>query len=271
MSLIALASAKGSPGVTTSVLALALVWPRRVLIAECDPAGGDILAGHLQAQTAPSGGLLGAAMALRRGQRDHLVNNTVAMDEVGERLLLAGLRDPAQAATLGPLWPGLAEAFTDLESADPPADVLADCGRLAPSGELSGLLTRADAVMLVLRPTLPAVAAAESRVAALQRRLVEATGTSGQLGLLLVGDRPYGAGEVTRALGVPVLAVLADDPPAARVLAGEGRGERRFVRSALLRTASSASERLSVQVGERRNAVAAADQRDISHRVEVVR
>ena len=42
MALIAIASDKGAPGVTTSALALAAVWPRPVLLAECDPSGGDL-------------------------------------------------------------------------------------------------------------------------------------------------------------------------------------------------------------------------------------
>jgi len=44
MSLIAFASVKGSPGVTTTVLALASVWPtsQHLIVAELDPAGGDL-------------------------------------------------------------------------------------------------------------------------------------------------------------------------------------------------------------------------------------
>ncbi|HZD68787.1 MAG TPA: hypothetical protein VFA45_07675, partial [Actinomycetes bacterium] len=44
MSVIALAAGKGSRGVTTAALALAATWPapRRVLLAECDPAGGSL-------------------------------------------------------------------------------------------------------------------------------------------------------------------------------------------------------------------------------------
>ena len=44
--LIALCSVKGAPGVTTSALALALSWPRPVVLAELDPAGGDVLPGY---------------------------------------------------------------------------------------------------------------------------------------------------------------------------------------------------------------------------------
>jgi hypothetical protein len=67
VTLIVMASAKGSPGVTTTALALATVWPRQVLLAECDPVGGDIVAGFLRAAVPPSGGLLDVALAARRG------------------------------------------------------------------------------------------------------------------------------------------------------------------------------------------------------------
>ena len=42
MALIVLASDKGSPGVTTTAITLAAVWPRRALLAELDPSGGDV-------------------------------------------------------------------------------------------------------------------------------------------------------------------------------------------------------------------------------------
>ena len=44
MSVFAFGSARHSPGVTTSLLALAAAWPadRQVLVIEADPAGGDL-------------------------------------------------------------------------------------------------------------------------------------------------------------------------------------------------------------------------------------
>ena len=70
MALIAIASDKGAPGVTTAALALAAVWPRPVLLAECDPAGGDLVyrfpalgGGHLD----PRRGVLSLAVVARRG------------------------------------------------------------------------------------------------------------------------------------------------------------------------------------------------------------
>ena len=48
MALVATCSAKRSPGVTVTCLAFTLSWTRRTILAECDPAGGDIAAGYLR-------------------------------------------------------------------------------------------------------------------------------------------------------------------------------------------------------------------------------
>ena len=69
MSLIVLVSPGGSPGVTTTGLALALAWPRKVVLAECDPAGGAVLAGLWRGQPpacAGSAGLVRYALLARQ-------------------------------------------------------------------------------------------------------------------------------------------------------------------------------------------------------------
>ena len=65
MTLIALASIKGSPGVTTAATALAASWPesRQVLLVEADPFGGDLAPRYAMA---PSGGLSSLFAAARR-------------------------------------------------------------------------------------------------------------------------------------------------------------------------------------------------------------
>src|SRR3954453_2540548 len=95
MSVIALASVKGSPGVSTATLALALVWPRPVLVAECDPVGGDVTAGFLAGMSAPDGGLLGLALALRRGQVNaaDVRQWCLPLDKTGEHWVLASPND----------------------------------------------------------------------------------------------------------------------------------------------------------------------------------
>src|SRR5258708_11342673 len=74
MALIAIAADKGAPGVTTTALALAAVWPRPVLLAECDPAGGDLvyrLPAADGSRLDPRRGLLSLAVAARRGLQPH--------------------------------------------------------------------------------------------------------------------------------------------------------------------------------------------------------
>ncbi len=43
---VSICSAKGSPGVSTLACAMGAVWPveRRIIVAECDPSGGDLAA-----------------------------------------------------------------------------------------------------------------------------------------------------------------------------------------------------------------------------------
>ena len=66
MAVIVLASAAGSPGVTTSTLGLALTWPRPVLLVEADPTGGSaMLAGFFRGTTAQTAGLIDLVWAHR--------------------------------------------------------------------------------------------------------------------------------------------------------------------------------------------------------------
>lgn len=125
--LYALVSAGGSPGVTTAALALALTWPSPVILAECDPSGGDILAGLLAGHVPAGRGLMECAMEAGRGLAANasLVPQLVPLDEDRTRMLLPGLTDPRQATGLGTAWPAVAAALTAQ-----PADVIADCGRL---------------------------------------------------------------------------------------------------------------------------------------------
>ncbi len=246
MSLIALTAAK-SAGVTTSALALAGVWPTPVLLAECDPAGGDINAGLLRGAPA-AGGLLDLALATRRGLTpDQFWAHTVTLSEDATVRLLPGLADPAQHSALTPAWPLLIRMLRALDSAGPTNtarsaaaagwDVLADCGRLAPCTPM-GLLGAADLVLLVLRPRLAHVAHTRSRLSALRSQIADhADGLPPELRLLLVGTSPYRSAEVATALDLPVAGVLADDPPAAAVLAGLAGHRSRFERSPLLRSA----------------------------------
>ena len=69
MSLYALVSPGGAAGCTTTALAVTLTWPKPVILAECDPAGGDILAGLFAGHLPAPRGLLGVAFEAGRGQK----------------------------------------------------------------------------------------------------------------------------------------------------------------------------------------------------------
>ncbi len=242
MTLIAIASAKGSPGVTTTALALAHTWPTRVLLAECDPAGGDIAAGYLAGQVEPGLGLTELIIAARRSDLDSaLPGHLLGLDELRTRLLLPGLRDAGHAAALEPWWDRLAALFTDLRLDDSAIDVLADCGRLATPDPPRALLRRADVVALVLRPTLRSVAQAQAALVGLRRDLADPA----RLIAILAGEgQPYTAREVGHALDVPIL-VLDHDPRAAAVFSDGTGGGRRFASSSLLRSARTVADQLA--------------------------
>ena len=239
MAIIALVSAKGSPGVTTSALACTLSWTRPTLLAECDPAGGDLLAGWLSSLEIPPMGLLQLAVAELRGTAGELSRQVIDLDKKrpNQRRLLPGIADPVQAGTVRATWDRLTDLFAGLESDDPACDVIADCGRLSSPATPWPLLHRADLVLLVvdaasLRTISPAVPAA----AQIRKELTENGRGPGSLGLLLVGDGPYQSTEIQQRLQLPLLGTLPRDRRTASVLSDGGRLR---ANGALLRAAAS--------------------------------
>jgi len=237
VTVVALASAKGSPGVTTTALALALVWPRPVIVAECDPAGGEVTAGFLAGTHAPEGGLLGLALELRRGAitAGQVPRWCARLDTTGSRLLLAAPSDVAARTPIGEVAARLVEVFAALGVADAPWDVLVDCGRLDGAAG-SVVFAGADRSLLLVRPTLRATHVAQTRLAG--------ASAAGGLGVLVVGDAPYGRRDVEVALGVPVVGVIGHDPVSAAVLGGERPAGRGFTRGLLLRSARTLADTL---------------------------
>jgi hypothetical protein len=238
VSLYALVSAGGSPGVTTAALALSLGWPGQVILAECDPSGGDILAGLFAGHMPARNGLL--ALAIEAGQSPDaaaaaLWPQLIELDDERGRLLLAGISDPRQGTALAPVWPMLAATLTAQ-----PADVIADCGRLDARGGPEPVLTVASLVVLVLRPSLRQVSKARARV----EMLAQLLGGSSRVALLLVGEGTHSPREVARALGVPVAATLPHDAKAAALLS-DGIGSRRGLQARpLIRAAGPAGRGL---------------------------
>lgn len=250
MALIALASASGSPGVSTTALGLAMEWPRPALLVEADPTGGSsILAGYLRGHTQPGADLVDLVLS-PRGAAETLPQ--IAAPIPGTSVsYVAGTRTHVQAAALRDHWVGLAEVLTDLEATG--QDVIVDAGRLGLVGSPEPLLCAADLTLLVVRTDLPALVAARSWAESVTRPGVGWRWP----GLLLVGEgMPYTSREVSRLLGLSVMAEIADDPQGAAVFHRGAARPRRFETGTYARSLQAAVEELQAEVGRSRAAVA---------------
>jgi hypothetical protein len=210
--LIALASASGAPGVTTTALALALHWPRPVVLVEADASGGSgLLAGYFRAQL-DQPGLVDLVLAQRADLLREAVPRLLFPLEGTQASVLFGLRSHEQAAGASVLWPPLLEVLRDLDPAG--TDVIVDAGRLGMPGWPRPLVSDADGVLLVTRGDLPGLAGARSWASALA-----ADDEPGHVvRVLLIGEhRPYGAREVARTLGLSVLGSIEWAPELATI------------------------------------------------------
>ncbi|MEU5524682.1 hypothetical protein ABZ759_29475 [Streptomyces sp. NPDC047860] len=256
MAVIALAGCSGAPGVTTSALALLLSWPldpgRRMILAECDPDGGAVLHGLLQGSLGDRYGLRNLSVAARKNefsdafwrQLIDLSSEDGKKESPRDRLLLPGITDPAQAASLGSVWKVLAQMFRGID-AQTNHDVLIDLGRRGAYGPSGVLAEQADAVFVVVRNTLRCLQAAEGRVRTLEERV-------GDVSVLMIDEGPYPAGEVQRVLQVPVVATLPYAPKAARVLSDGAEQPRHFTKSPLMKAARTATTLLIQRAAMRR-------------------
>ena len=233
MSTICLASAHGSPGVTTTALALAATWPshRRCLLIEADPFGGMIAARYGLGDTP---GLSSLAAESRRGLDDEAVWGH-AQHLPGGMPVLVG---PATAEEARAVLRDLGGTLGVWSADQAEIDVIIDCGRI-PAGPSTGDLISAESVTMVLaRPTLDQLRPAAHRLEAL-------TASGADAALLLVGDEPYGPAEVTAALQTRVAGVIAWDPRSAAVLTGAHGAVRDLRRSPMVRSAATLAERLA--------------------------
>jgi hypothetical protein len=243
---IALVSGKAAPGVTTAVCVLASVWPRPVLVADCDPAGGDVLAGWLSPWLTEGWlradiGLLSFATSTRHapaGTAQALRGHCQHVYAAPRVWLLAGVRDAAQGASVGePGWTRLADALAEISVE---MDVLVDCGRLGPASPWP-VLAGAGTVLVAAQPTFRGVAGARAAIGGLDRRVDPAA-----LGLLVCATNSAGrpAREAARALELPLLVQLPHDPAAASVFSDGAGPSRGLDRSPLVRAARTAADRL---------------------------
>lgn len=232
MTLIALASAKSSPGATTVAELVVLRRPtdRRCVLVDCDPAGSDWL---LRPGVAPEPGLVSLAMA---GRRDLDPGAALAhIQTVGDGLEVVVAPAAARQATgaLDLLGDRLGAHLAGLAG----VDVVADCGRLDQGSPALGVLAAADIAVLVARPAvsdLVHLAPWVEQLSALCTVAVVLVG-SGRGGHQVA----YEPAEIAEALGVAVLGVVADDPHAAARLFAQPGSVAGLLRTRLVASATT--------------------------------
>lgn len=246
MGLIAVASAKGSPGVTTVSLAMGALWERPAIVAECDPSGGDVAwrmpapdGQVLDAQT----GLLSLVAAGRKSLHPGLVRQHT-QTIVGGLEVLVGVGSPEQAGGLTQQW----AQFGPLFAAVPGYDVIADLGRIGSVTPQNNLLGSASAIVLV-------VDVAPSSIVHLRERLGYVnTNVGGPLGppihivVIAPPKRTQAVREIRDAIvrtEIPVAGVhhVAHDPRGANVFQGQIKGNPD--RTALVRSVLPLARELS--------------------------
>ena len=233
MSLVGLCSAHGSPGVTTTALALAATWPehRRCLLIEADPFGGVLGARYRLGDTP---GMSTLAAVARKGLDEEAVWRNVQQLPGGVGVLVG----PASAEEAHAVMADVAGVLADWCTTQTNVDVIVDCGRIGPASPVVEMFVRADAAMVLTRPFVDQLRPAAHRLTALKTSGVEAS-------LLLVGDKPYGPDEVAVTLKVEVGGVIAWDPRTAAVLTGARGAVRDLRRSPLVRSAATLASRLA--------------------------
>jgi hypothetical protein len=239
MPLIALASLKASPGVTTTALALAAAWPapRRLLI-EADPSGGDL---SLWLGLPPDPGLTGLAASVRHDHGQGMTWHHAQEPAAGTHVVLAPAGAEQAAACVATL--AGTSVLNQFVSGAPVAVV--DCGCLYPGSPALPVAAQATLTLLLIRPRLGELAHLEPRIPSLEQAGL-------RLGLVLApaGRRPppdpaYPADEIAATLKIPVHAALPPDSRAVQHLI-HGRGDPGAARRLpLLRAVASLAAALS--------------------------
>lgn len=235
MALVTVCSPVGAGCATTTAVFLAgtISAERRVLLAECDPSGGD-LAAWGQLPLAPG---WASAVAGRARTLDGVVGHAQLLPS-GIAAVVAPARPIAAAMVIA----AAASTFGQVVAADHDAIVVADCGRVGSSP--SPWVEHAALTLLVVRQNRVAAA---PNVALLDRSLeaLDVLGaTARKVGVVLVGDRPYPPAEIEQVLGTPLFALLPDDPHGAAIALGGWTLARRAGRTGLARAAATLAARV---------------------------
>lgn len=239
MTIVALCSPAGSSGATTTSVLLGAMAPAGtgVIVAECDPSGGDIAA---WAQLGVAPGWVTAVAGSDRSWTG-LLAHAQALPS-GLQVLVAPARGAEARTTIGEAARGFAGLLTSM----PDVIAFADCGRLGEAAPLWAV--RAQLTILLLRQSPHSAPATVAIVDRALEALDALRGTCQRVGVVLIGGEPYPTREIEAALGVPLFGTLPDDRAGAGLVAGSWSLGRRAARSPLARAAATLSEQIAASL-----------------------
>jgi hypothetical protein len=254
MMLVALCGDKGSPGVTTTALALASAWDGHAIAVEANPAGGDLsIRLHPRGAALPETPTVLSVATAARAEREQDPVGTHAHPLNATTAVVPGAVRAEQMANIGD-WSPLADAFVRCSS-----PVFVDVGQLHSSSPMLGVAARADLVVAVARPDAASVIRLRERLIRLTPDLAHLRGAAPRLLPLLVTTRRHGAADVADLRGIlaqtPVkpfvvdCGFLAHDPRAVMRLEAGDEPTGRLSRTDLLRTARALTSHLESLAG----------------------
>ena len=230
-------SVAGAPGVTTTLLSMALQWPGASMLVDTDVQQA-VLAGYFAGQEPPTPSMEQLALAATRtnGSLADIVvrfaHRFPSDQEPNRRLFLPGPMTPWSRGQIEQRWSSVAPALAELRTAG--IDVLLDYGRLPlPPSRAAvlippALLDKTDAIIVMMEPTLQHIAASQHMVTGLALQVQESVrqpllgivlrqpaAAPKRLGHSAVTARTYTDREISKLLQVPVLGHIPHDTASA--------------------------------------------------------
>ncbi|MEI5009072.1 hypothetical protein RB196_18860 [Streptomyces sp. PmtA] len=214
--LIVLGSVTGAPGVTTTALALAALWPPeadggvRPVMVEADSSGGDLM---IRFGLPPAPSLLDVAAAAGQPYPGSLLGAASELPCGVRAVVAVPGRGPCREAVR--LLAGEVGRRVLLGDAHDRGSVVLDVGRLGEHVE--PLLEAADQVVLVARGGAEPL----THVSAYG---LDVDAYAGRLTLAVVGPCPYSAEEIAKTLGIERVVLMPWDAKGVGVMNGSKRG-----------------------------------------------
>lgn len=252
--IISLASASASPGVSTTALALTLLWKRDALLVEADTTGySPTLAGFFQGQKRQTSSLLDLASAT--DFEDHLIENSYLLTDEKTPLkkFIPAITNPKHAYTITSQWPSLLQELSSLDSKG--VDIILDLGRINSQQFPIETFQASDLAMLLLTPGIPEVMAAKNTLASLRLEEMNSGDINPLQIITISAPKTYSPREVSKVLNLPVLHSIPHQTEHAAVFSHGANRSKHFDSSSYIKSLSHLAETAYAQANKYRSSI----------------